>query len=238
MTLIVDYNENYTTSTQRHLEANRIGQAAWRALCKSSEDAETGIRRFQEQHPGIVPECFRGEDDRDPLEQKHRRRKGMELVYGKPQNGVRLGGDIGRLRVLAGEPLEHRVVYFRDVKRLASLRTDIFTQFSHEQMLYVASVLEDILPSPCFYNVERGDMELHSHFLCKQGATDLGRKVRLVPDDNLVTVAGYLGKRPLLDTENCLGYLTVRQAQAALTAQGSRVATRHLARGLALDAPG
>jgi hypothetical protein len=186
-----------------------------------------GFYRFRAEHPGIIPECFRGEDNRDSLEQKNRRRKGLELIYGKPQNGVRLGGLVGRLRTLVGEALEHRVVHFRDIPQLEPLRDDIFTQFATEQIEYVQTVLEQVLPHPCFCSIERGDSELHAHFLCKPGASNLGAKARLVEDNDLLTTAGYLAKRPAFTPENGLGYVSVRQAYS-----GGRVATRHLAKGL------
>jgi hypothetical protein len=211
----------------RDYEKNRIAQAAWRELYRISGDPEQQIKEFSKAHPGIVPECFRGDDERDPLEQKNRRRKGIELIYGKPQNGVRFGGLVGRLRALVGEALEHRVVHFRDIPQLEPLRDDIFTLFATEQIEYVQMILEQVLPHPCFYSIERGYRELHTHFLCKPGASNLGAKARLVEDNDLLTTAGYLAKRPAFTPENGLGYVSVRQA-----CSGDRVATRHLAKGL------
>jgi hypothetical protein len=211
----------------RDYEKNRLAQAAFRELYKLSGDPEQQIKEFGKAHPEIVPECFRGDDERDSLEQKYRRRKGIELIYGKPQNGVRLGGLVGRLRALVGEALEHRVVHFRDIPQLEPLRDDIFTLFAIEQIEYVQTVLEQVLPHPCFYSIERGHRELHAHFLCKPGASNLGAKARLVEDNDLLTTAGYLAKRPAFTPDNGLGYVTVRQAYS-----GGRVATRHLAKGL------
>jgi hypothetical protein len=104
---------------------------------------------------------------------------------------------------------------------LKSLRFCPMTQFSTQTVEEIILVLRSILPEPSFFVIERSDSENHAHFLCKQGATALGTQVRIVPDENLVTCAGYLGKRPLFIPEHALWYTLVRRLQ------GGRAATRH-----------
>lgn len=213
----------YTTPTQ---EAYKLAQQDWRNLCNSDADPEAGYYDYIAKHPDVIPEAFRNHLD-DEREGRARYQKARDLTYGKERDDVRSGGSIGRLRVLAGGPLQGSTLHFRQVGKLRPLEFDIFSQFADEQMEYIKGVLSVIVPDLCWYIVEYGRYAgLYVHLLHKTGIR-VGAGNRIIPDAQLLKQVEYLVKRPPFNFNNSLGYLSVRQAYA-----GRRVATRHLAVGL------
>lgn len=236
MTRIQQSPEN---TTRTDIETYTAAQGLFRELYRSGHDAEDAYHLYTELYPKITPEAFRNDFDHD-REGRARYQKARELIYGKERGGLRNGGDIGRLRVLAGEPLRQSVLNFKQVNELRPLQYDAFTQFADEQIDLVKSVLSKILPRRCWFVIEKGYYAgLHVHILHGRSVQCPGATLAEIPDGELFKRVRYLVKRPHFDFDTAWVYLTVRQAcqidQAANPIAGSvrsRVATRHSGLGI------
>lgn len=222
-------------------ERNRQAQAEWRALCRTDPHVDVALELsvwVKRWYP-LRPEPFI-----DALPVKLRKAFGF------------LRGDVGRLRVLSGEPLELRTVPITEIfqESLAtgrmgrfgtetareSLRTDTLLQFEQSQVKQAFDALHAAVRAPFWGVVERGTLGVnHIAFLVKSGTTKVGACNGIVTDRHLIRTLVYLAKPPIWSTENpkdtenpeypgvAHGYVIVKRAR-----EGAAVAQRYAHRGL------
>jgi hypothetical protein len=140
-----------------------------------------------------------------------------------------LRADVGRLRVKVGEPLELRRINYSHVKGLEGLAEDIFGQFEPGLVAEAFGAVTTHVSGPFWSVIERGreNGENHFHIFCRKGTCGLGVSSGVVPDVELPKRLAYLCKAPEWQLENCVGYLTVKEAYP-----NKKVARRYRAVGL------
>jgi hypothetical protein len=175
---------NISLERQRYFDAQEL----WRNLCKNPPDSAFDL--FTTIYPDIVPEGFDSGDH--DLEAKHKRRIGREAIYGRKG----LGGVVGNLRVLVGQPLEHRVIHLGKVKTLRRFEFNPHALTDRATNDELKSELKRLLPFPCVVYLHQSELgrKNHLHVLEAPGITDLGSCCGVVEDDDLQTKAGYLGR--------------------------------------------
>lgn len=172
------------------------------------ESREFQLELFKQRFPGYVPEPFRTTN-------KSRSRRTHEM----------LRGSVGRLRVLAGQPLERCIIRFKDLPSVSRFERDPDAQFSQQVMDWVKEDLRSIIQGPFVAFVERGwSGTNHAHVFCKQGACQKGAR-KVVLDKELFAAVRYCLKKPYWTDENALAYL--RSAN-----MGKRVGRRVIKYGL------
>lgn len=204
-TKVVSHSENLN-------ERNRVAQAHWREYAKNPDEVDGAFAWFSESFPGIKPEAFECSGNA-------RTRKAYKL----------LRGDVGRLRVAVGEPLELRRVGYDELPELASLAGDIFAQFEPDLVKLAYDALTRYVDGPLWGVIERGRVSYANHFhtLVKAGTCKLGVSCGVIQDAKLLERVAYLCKAPEWQLENVVGYLSVKQAYP-----GKPVGSRYCHRGL------
>ncbi len=172
---------------------------------------------FTAQYPDIRPEDFDSGDEN--LEAKYKRRMGREAIYGRKGSG----GFVGRLRVIVGQPLEHRVIAFGKEKALERFEHDPHALTDKTVNAELRSELKRLLPSPCAVYLHRGKVNLknHVHILQAPNTTKLGRNCGIVKDDILQTLAGYLGRHQYWERGLADAFITDK-AMLPVNAKGNR----------------
>ncbi len=157
---------------------------------------------FKQKWPDYVPEPFYTTGN-------YKRRKAYELLRGqkskKPSDNC---GMAGRLRILAGKPLERSIISFDQLPRVRKWLYDPDAQY-HQQI--ADWVKEDLakffVKGPFIAFIECGrNGENHVNVLHKQGSCKRGT-TRLVPDKRLFATLAYFSKKPYWNDENALAYL-------------------------------
>jgi hypothetical protein len=133
------------------------------------------------------------------------------------------------LRVKVGQSLELRRINFGAVNGLEALADDIFAQFEPGLVAEAFEALTANVSGPFWAVIERGreNGENHFHLLCKKATCGLGISNGVVPDPELPDRLAYLCKAPEWQLENCVGYLSVKEAYP-----NKKVARRYRAVGL------
>jgi hypothetical protein len=206
-----DSNLSHKRASPKH-ELNKKAQAVWRAYCLKPEAADMAFEIFRWYFPGCVPETFENSGNR-------RMRAAYDL----------LRGDVGRLRVKVGQPLELRRLNYSAVKGLEGLAEDIFAQFEPGLVADALNALTANVSGPFWAAIERGreNGKNHFHILCQKGSCGLGVSSGVVPDAELLNRLAYFCKSPEWQKENVVGYLSVKEAYP-----NKRVAKRYRALGL------
>lgn len=157
---------------------------------------------FKQQWPDYVPEPFYATGN-------YKRRKAYGLLAGqlsgKPSDNC---GPVGRLRVLAGKPLERSIIPFDRLPKVRKFVSDPDAQYHQQVMDWVKEDLAKFfVKGPFVAFVERG-MEggNHVNVLHKQGACKRGAR-RIIPDHKLFVTVLYFCKKPYWNDENALAYL-------------------------------
>lgn len=209
-------------SSRKDHSANTEAQNDWRALGLGTEDVELGFQRYTATHGKIRPEAFTDNG-------RYKTRRGYELLRGKERNGVYSGGSLGKARVLAGRPLELRRVPFSAVPGLENLELDPRVQFDPELVRFAINALKPFVDGPASGCIEIGRVSKanHFHIFAAPGACKLGVSNGVIPDDQLLQKAAYLGKAPPWNSENALAYLNAKRALAGKDVP-SRYLTCHL----------
>lgn len=195
-------------------ERNKAAQADWRALCRADAlgDPEQDIAGWCERWFGITPEAFQ--------DSGHAR---MRKAY----NFLR--GQVGRLRVLAGEPLELRTIDAAHHLEICAPREDVIFQFAPDCVAATFDRAADIADGAFWGVLERGKRSSghHLHTLGKPDSWNVGRSSGVIADADLPGLLCYLAKPPVWSPEVALGYVVVKRAL-----EGGRVASRYALRGL------
>ncbi len=194
-------------------ERNKVAQAEWRALCRADarRDAEPALREWMARYSELRPE---------PFIDAYRIKVRKAFTF--------LRGDVGRLRVLAGEPLELRTVHF-DKIGLEAFGEDFFAQFVPAYVKLAFDTLAAAVPSSFWGVIERGEESgrNHVHILVKPGSTKIGASNGVVLDSKLLGTLVYLAKPPTWSFEVALGYVSTKQLY-----DGAAVGSRYQHRGL------
>jgi hypothetical protein len=181
----------------------------WNKLCDGTGDAEAGLRQFMATYGRASPEAFKDTG-------RHKARRGYELLRGKERNGVYPGGSLGKVRVLAGQPLELRRIPFNVIPELKGLEFDPSVQFEPELVKFANDALKPFVEGPAFGCIENGRVSKanHFHIFAAPGACKLGASNGVTPDSRLLQKSAYLGKNPPWNFENALAYLDAKRALA------------------------
>lgn len=198
---------------------NPFAEQAFRDM-RAVEDKAAALRVFKAMWKGYVPEPFYTPGG-------YRTRRGYELLRGR-ESLVRADncGPVGRLRVIAGAPLEWTCISFKDLPNVDAFLDDPDAQFSQQVIDWVTEDLEKLIKGPFVAVVERGLHDgNHIHALHKKGAYEAGAS-EIVPDEKLPEKAGYISKKPYWSNQNALAYLE------SADMNNGRVPKRIITRGL------
>ncbi len=212
------YCNNYHKPSQlqgrdKDYDLNRLAQAAFRELYKGDGDAFADLQLWGSMYPGVIPEPFATGDKN--IDSRYKQRQGRNAIHGKERAGARSGGYVGRCRVSANEPLQHRVLAFSLIKELRHLELDPTVQFDAKKIAHVQKILrKKYLPGLCcvFIHYSIGAGRNHVHILCRPGATDLGSNCGVAPDAQLPTLTGYLLRKPDFTPEIAVAYIQAKRA--------------------------
>jgi hypothetical protein len=214
---VTGYCNNFHKPSQlqgrdKDYDLNRLAQAAFRELYKGDGDAFADLQLWESMYPGVIPEPFATGDKN--IDSRYKQRQGRNAIHGKERGGTRSGGYVGRCRVSANGPLQHRVLAFSLIKELRHLELDPTVQFDAKKIAYVQKVLRKYLPDLCcvFIHYSTGAGRNHIHILCCPGATDLGSNCGVVPDARLATLTGYLLRKPDFTPEIAVAYIQAKRA--------------------------
>jgi hypothetical protein len=193
---------------RKNYELQREAREDWDGLCFGSENTETGLRRHMETYPDIRPEAFKDSG-------RHKKRRGHEFLRGKSRKGTYVGGPLGRVRVIAGKPLELRRIPFSAVLGLEGLESDLSLQFTPELVKFAVGTLKPHIGGPAFGCVENGRLSKTNHFhvFVAPGSCELGVSNGVISDERLPQAAAYLGKGPCWNFETALAYLKAKRAR-------------------------
>jgi hypothetical protein len=200
-------------TTRKDYEVQRLANQHFRKLCAdtSRTDLDAEWSAFGEQFGTTKPEMF-----------CHSTRRQRKLAY------KALKGSVGRLRVIAGEPLELRRVNLSEFG-LSELENDIFTQFEPGLNRMVFDALQAALEGALYWGVLERGREFgrnHLHLLVKPGTCSLRVSNGIIPDEKLLEKVAYLMKPPVWNVGNFVAYVSTKQAY------GKRVTARMTSRGL------
>ncbi len=217
-----------TRTTDPPARRNYAAQAAFRALCTGSGDAQKDFRRWRDLYPNVTPEQFESSDRRDKdAVQRDRKAEALDLIFGvarRPKSckesghdpkectrpecqPVRDGGFVGRGRVINGKPYRRLCVGFEKVPELAHLRFDPSVQFDAEKLTLVEQgAKKQYGLGTCFF-VEWGDAGKGNHI---NVLTTQGRGL-VVPDDELPGWVGYISKKPPFTETLAVPYIVARR---------------------------
>lgn len=122
MAIVKDSKPQTQLKDAKDYRLQKAAQNAWSALCSNPiGDVEGAVKQYMREHPKLKPEAFSSSGSK-------RTRLAWYQLRGKRKKGVCHGGSLGRLRVLAGEPLELRRISFNEVG-LEALERHECTQF-------------------------------------------------------------------------------------------------------------
>jgi hypothetical protein len=206
-------------SELKDYELRKRCDSEWRRICNTPvSPCDPQIEAFLQEFPNIKPEPFRWS-----------RRKVLRLAYEALRGRAGTGGPLGKLRHLAGGPLQLNRVSAKDIG-LEAFDGDAFAQFEPEIAKMFFDTLEQHMGGVPFWAVfEFGRIEHkpHFHIYTKQGACPIGVNNGVALDDELLEKTAYLLKPPVWNELNRVGYVTVKHAYP-----GMDIAQRVSCRGL------
>jgi len=179
---------------------NPFAEKAFRDM-RTIENKAASLRVFKAMWKNYTPEPFYTPGS-------YKTRRGYELLRGReslvPSDNC---GPVGRLRVIAGAPLERTFISFKDLPNVEDFLHDPDAQFSQQIIDWVTQDLAKIIKGPFVAGLERGlNKRNHVHVFHKKGACGVGT-TELVSDEKLPEKAGYIAKKPYWSDENALAYL-------------------------------
>ncbi len=168
--------------------------------------AETDRKRylavFKQRWPDYEPEQFFTTGN-------YKRRKGYDLLGGRTRRDPSDAcGPVGRLRILAGKPLERSIIDFSLVPYVRKFAKDPDAQFDQQVMDWLHEDLAAFyVKGPFVAFVERGrEGRNHVNVIHKQGACKIGSQKK-VPDSRLFATVCYFSKKLYWSDKNALAYL-------------------------------
>jgi hypothetical protein len=170
-----------------------------------------------ETYPDIRPEAFKDGG-------RYKKLRGYEFLRGKSRKGTYVGGPLGRVRVIAGKPLELRRIRFSAVPGLEGFESDVGLQFTPELIKFATDALKPHIDGPVFSCIENGRLGKANHFhvFVAPGSCEVGVSNGVISDERLPQAAAYLGKGPCWNFETALAYLKAKRARP-----GSNVPSRY-----------
>jgi predicted NUDIX family NTP pyrophosphohydrolase len=202
-TALLDQNLLKKSEPAVHSQRNYKAEKAFRKLKYQAGDKHVALQTFKKLYPDYTPERFRSSGNM-------KTRKGYESLRGRAnQNRGGNCGDMGRLRVISGQPLWWSRFFFSKLlnTKLHDVERDPMAQFQQQTKDWIKEDLEKVIKGPFIAVVEMGRHgRNHVHVFHLKNACDLGR-TKLVPDGELPEKAGYIKKNPQWDDENAIAYL-------------------------------
>ena len=176
----------------------------FRAIKQVNSEADRALylERFEQRWPGYILEPFYTTGF-------YKTRKAYDLLRGQNTKHVFAScGSMGRLRVLAGGPLDRTIISFGALPKVRAFINDPDAQFSQQIMDWVGEDLTQFFVKGSFIAfVERGkNSENHTHVFSRRGACKIGT-TKSVPDNELLEAVKYVVKKPYWTKENALAYL-------------------------------
>lgn len=157
---------------------------------------------FKKRWQGYKPEPFFSSGN-------YKRRRAYDLIGGRTrQDPSDACGPVGRLRILAGKPLERSIIDFADLPRVRKFAKDPDAEFDQQIMNWIHEDLRMFCVAGLFIAfVERGrNGKNHINVLHKSGACKVGCQKK-VPDNRLFATVCYFSKKLYWNDENVLAYL-------------------------------
>jgi hypothetical protein len=200
----VDYSLVYGKTPLKQVRKassrNPLAEKAFRDM-RTVENKAAALRVFKAMWKNYTPEPFYTPGS-------YKTRRGYELLRGReslvPSDNC---GPVGRLRVIAGAPLERTFISFKDLPNVEAFLSNPDAQFSQQVIDWVTQDLEKIIKGPFVAGLERGlNKGNHVHVFHQKGACSVGTS-ELVSDEKLPEKAGYIAKKPYWSDENALAYL-------------------------------
>lgn len=200
---------NYSGSTRRiptrySQKKDYQAEKYFRAIKRisSETDRKLHLERFEQRWPSYVPEPFNTTGS-------YKTRKAYDLLRGqKSRHLLHDCGSVGRLRVLAGGPLDWTIINFDKLPKVRDSENDPDAQFSQQIMDWVGEDLTKTFVKGSFIAfVERGENgKNHANVFTRRGACAIGT-TKSVPDNELLGAIKYVVKKPYWTKENALAYL-------------------------------